>query len=175
MLNISLSSDCSLITITSTVSNYADADIETIDIAWKVNCCDTSKKTYQITDFTTPDSYLVDNSGTREIQLTPTFFSTTDAITDGIYSITIKVTKDDDSFVEEKGCVFVDCYLKCKIVDCIEQGDYEAHRLYEGIKMAIECEDTDCDCESSCEILEILQNKLGLDSKKNEKINDCGC
>lgn len=175
ILNLTNSS-CENISISSDVSNYDDVDITSIDIGVKINCCDTSIN-YQITDFDTPDSLLVDNmtSGVREIILTPEFFNTTEALNDGVYGITIKVTKDDDSFVEETGCILVDCYIKCAIIDLIEKGDYEAHRIYEGIISANNCITADCNCNTACNLFKMLVERLELDTLDGKNINDCGC
>ena len=176
MLILTLSdTSCSAINVTSTVSDYSEGDIATIDITASINCCTDSAVTYQITDFVTPDSLLVDIDGTLTIQLTPEFFSTTDTLNDGIYSIKIRTTKDDTSYVEESACIFVDCYVKCKVADLVEDGDYEAHRIYESIQMATACPDSDCDCSASCKLFEQLVNKLEISTTNGNSINDCGC
>ena len=176
MLILNKTTDCESITISSDVSDYSDNTITSIEITTVINCCDSTLQTYTITDFATPDSLLVTNTTTDvlEIVLLPEFFNTTDVINDGVYSITIKTIKNDLSFVEEKACILVDCYIKCKIVDLIEEGDFESHRLYEAIIMANECTGVDCDCATACNLYEQLINKLKI-SFNDANINNCGC
>lgn len=172
-LNI-LDTLCGGITISSDVIAYDDVTIASIEITTKINCCST-ETTYTITDFITPDTLLVDNAGTLEIHLLPAFFTQTDSLSDGIYSINIKVIKEDTSYIEEIGCIFINCYIKCKLIDLIASGDYESHRLFDAIIAANNCVSTDCDCASACNLFEQLVTNLNLSTTTNENIISCGC
>src|SRR5690606_6310796 len=52
--------------------------------------------------------------GSDGLYLTPEFFDLT-SLSDGVYKITLKYNKADNSYVQETNCAFVDITIKCKV------------------------------------------------------------
>lgn len=119
-----------------------------------------------------PDGITI---GDNEIIVDKDFYDI-EALKDGIYSFDIKAVYTNTDIVMEKGCAFIDCDLKCKIIDkLVEDCDSPVSHLYERIKDAMEC--GDCSCEKACILLQKLINELNInpDSRECNIFRVCGC
>lgn len=95
-------------------------------------------------------------------------------ITDGIYTITIKIFFEDYVLIYEVyNCIFVDYEVGCDVVSFMannlgEDTATEIGVLYYALKNSDNC---DCECENICILYRDLWNRL----YNSENINICGC
>lgn len=125
-----------------------------------------------IDDSTVTDSNLIQNGN---ICILPGFYGQGDTLSDGIYGVVVRADYQDGSYIEERGCSFVDAVIRCKIPGLIENGDYDAPILFDAIHTANGCIDVDCDCAMACSLFSQLIDKLNLKLITDGSITDCGC
>jgi len=151
------------------------SDIELIDdvaasnytITFKSNCCGEG------TVFDLRNSVLA-LSGT-EIVIPPSALGLASFI-DGVYSFEIKLEYPNGTCKKEKGCLFISEEIFCDVIAKIAEGDYEAHRIYEGIIGATNCMSNTCTCKEACDMFNLLLDKLGKKQIDNDSnTEDCGC
>lgn len=147
MLTVTTAAECAQLTISSdsSATNLIEAKLEIT-----YNCSTTVTKTAVAGPFT----------------ILPADFNATEKLCDGIYSIKYTSTYSTGTKIVEYKCHLVDCSLHCDVTNTYATTrDSEALRLYQVLKMGLDC--SDCDCELLCDIyLELTTTKV---------TNNCGC
>lgn len=183
-MTISVNSDCSLFTfVADYLDNVVSPDPETeagmvsLTLRYKTNCASGSTTTVDATD-------EIENITDNTLSLTPAFIysSEQDVFCDGVYYLELETVYNVVEGLElrqytktDSACVFVDCDLKCKIIDAYaETKDANLLLLYDAIKYGIGCDS--CNCSTACEFYTELKCLI------NEAIpstttttNGCGC
>lgn len=108
--------------------------------------------------------------GSDGLYLTPKFFNL-DSIIDGIYKITLKYNKADNSYVEETNCSFVDITIKCKVANSLnlllqESNDSNLEKLGSTIHLLhyalVNGSNCGCNCTELCQcyaaLIDLLNN-----------------
>jgi hypothetical protein len=131
---------------------------------------DIDNNTYSVPFIMSEDSGV--SLAFSELVLSPELFNKLEFI-DGIYSVEV-IVKSDEGDIIESSCAFVDCTLKCKLVQhYIDNPTSNLYHLYELIDEAIRC--NTCSCQDACDIYRSLY--LGLfgvqQTVEYEKL--CGC
>jgi hypothetical protein len=121
---------------------------------------------------TTSSIGLVDNC-TKYLVLDSRMFGLDLAMFDsGIYSINISINYLDGSCIKDYNSIFVDCVLKCSVVDCIyNTNDNKLMVLYDSLKHL-----DDCDASYTpykVDLYNILISSLCTETTSNT--TDCGC
>lgn len=108
------------------------------------------------------------------LRLSAEYFDMTDVLSDGIFSIKVKVTQDDGSYESDSVCVFVDQETKCCLIEYMADNldDCKAISLYLPLTFVNTC--SDCACADACLIFAELQELLGLETSTSVT-NGCGC
>lgn len=193
--------DCTLETFSA---HFAPLIKDAIDDWFAANAI-TSNVTVTFEDNTViisdvPNGFLIDGmqSGTMDIPasynggvgaflggdglyITPGLFNLTELM-DGIYKITIKIIKDDNSYSLETSCAFIDITTKCQVASVLhnllqeskvagtEKVSTAVHLLHYALVNGSNC---GCNCEELCQVYTEL---YGLLSNIDPQItNDCGC
>lgn len=115
------------------------------------------------------------------ILISPSFFEET-LLTDGVYKITLKFLKDDNSYVLETNCAFVDIETKCQVAAVLQNILKESlvkgtekvstviHLLHYGLINGSNC---GCNCVELCQVYRELVSLL--ETVDPNITNDCGC
>ena len=106
----------------------------------------------------------------ESLNIYPAFFGL-DTFLDGVYTIEIVITYDDQTFTYTQ-CFFVDCNIKCVIASKIEL-DNNIHILHYALTLASNCES--CNCEDLCELYKRLVDELNSCDYSVTSIQDCNC
>lgn len=137
--------------ITLTTS-YLDntANIDALDLTATINCC--------TTEYTAVLDVLDVVNGAIVVDGADLFGVTT--LEDGIYSFTLKITYNDDTVRNERGCMFVDLETACKVAEYVaETQSLDVLFNYNLLTKAPLC---GCECTNFCTILEHLWKTIGL-------------
>jgi hypothetical protein len=97
-------------------------------------------------------------------------------LVDGVYGVTIVITKEDGSTETISTCAFVDNEMKCMLVDyLIDNPTSHVYHIYVALKNATYC--NDCTCSKLCNLYEILYREVYKKDIKTKSIasNGCGC
>lgn len=185
-MTVTLNSDCSLFTFTAdylTALIASDPEVDTgmvsVNLKYKLNCASGSPVTVNLTD-------EIENIETNSLSISPSIlFSNTslDKFCDGIYYFELTSVYNVIEELEirqytttESICFFVDCDLKCKIVEKMAE-DVSNHTLlvlYDAIKYGISCDS--CGCATACEFYTELKCALNEPILTTNTLqNGCGC
>lgn len=105
------------------------------------------------------------------IYINPTIISdTTTKFGDGVYTVNITFTKNNNSTLTDSSCIFIDCETKCKVAEKVDTvtTDTNLHLLYYALTSASNC---GCQCDKMCKLYEELLLELGT----NSLTSNCGC
>jgi hypothetical protein len=180
-MTVTVNSDCSQITFTST--NFI-IGMNSLELRTKYN----SAQTPTVFNLNYKISGIVSNSFT----LSPTNYyypsglpSGTTAPTkfcDGIYYFEVYSTDTTNDVVPliltatESSCTFVDCETKCKMAEKFPYNNKEDMYLidmyYNAIKYATDCDS--CNCSSAYDLYTDLRNMLNMTTTINHDTG-CGC
>ena len=115
------------------------------------------------------------------ILISPSFFEET-LLTDGVYKVTLKFLREDNSYVLETNCAFVDIETKCQVAAVLQNILKESlvkgsekvstviHLLHYGLVNGSNC---GCNCVELCQVYRELVALL--ESVDPNITNDCGC
>lgn len=108
------------------------------------------------------------------LRLDVSYYDMADTLSDGIYSIKVKVTQDDGSFESDSVCIFIDAETKCCLINYMADNldDCKAISLYLPLTFVNTC--SDCACADACLIYAELKELLGLETSTNLD-SGCGC
>lgn len=170
-------SDTKLLLITATeIDDLIDnlEDYETIKLTVNLNCGDELDQEYTIDDSSDTENKFYISLAAGGILVTPGMFGIS-AIVDSIYTIQVKLAKEDE-FILIQNCSFIDVDYKCDLAaygkTILEQDSIStnAHILHYALTNGSNC---GCNCEGLClifaELKKILENS---DLVVN---NTCGC
>lgn len=105
------------------------------------------------------------------IYINPTIISdTTLKFGDGVYTVKITFTKNNNSTFTDTSCIFIDCETRCKVAEKLNTvtTDTNLHLLYYALTSASNC---GCQCDNMCKLYEELLLELGT----NSLTSNCGC
>ena len=183
-MTVSTNSDCSLLVfvadyLTSTVSTDPDTDegMVSVTLKYKTNCASGNLTSVVVTDEITN---ITDNT----LSLSPeiVYGTTQEKFCDGVYYfelVTVYNVIEDLEIrqytITESACMFLDCDLKCKVIDAYnETKDANILLLYDVLKYSIDCDS--CNCTTACDFYTELKCLI------NESIpsttittHGCGC
>lgn len=144
-------------------------------IAYSINYITLGSTTQNTIYFTYLTSIFVSNAG---LVINSTFIDT-DLVnyTDGIYNVSIIITRADGTIIQEEGCIFINCTTQCRLAAALPIASNEDAvnmiMSYYGITFTQDCM---CDCTYLCKLYttlnEILNNYLPYNTDID---NACGC
>lgn len=165
-MTVTLAEDCTQATIASdlitTYSNdFPNSDDLTLTVEY--NCGDGT--TIELTD---ENLDLIEN----EYVLEPSAIGQSDSLCDGIYNLVLTTTDDEGETTKEYYCLFVNCTIKCDILDYVANNlDSNIYGLYEILTWLTTCEKPECKCSNACLIYDKIIELINEDAAAN----DCKC
>jgi hypothetical protein len=118
---------------------------------------------------------------TDAVYIHPSFFSESE-LKDGVYKVQLKIVKDDNSYVIETNCAFIDVTVKCSVAALLQNIITEAkhtqnektstviHMLHYALVNGSNC---GCNCAELCQAYKDLTALM--EDIDPQTINDCGC
>jgi len=107
----------------------------------------------------------------ESIYINPTIITdTTTKFEDGIYTVKVTFTKNNNSTFTDTSCIFIDCETKCKVAEKLKivTTDINLHLIHYALSSANNC---GCQCDSMCKLYEELLLELDI----NILTSNCGC
>lgn len=129
---------------------------------------------------TVDSNVTIDESG---IFIAAAFFEEgATTLTDGIYTVTVKVTKaEDGGFTTETSCAFIDVLTKCKLSETLNAYiGTDAGKSEEALAMTmlhyalVNGSNCGCNCADLCAAYDKLVEMLGT-LEETTIVEDCGC
>jgi hypothetical protein len=85
---------------------------------------------------------------------------------DGTYNIRLKVTKPDNSYVEDSFCSTILCEVECEVVTFLSENlSSDIYKYLIALQNIDECDK--CKCEAACLLFDTLLNTLDNGGKDN--------
>ena len=148
MLTIVTANDCSQFTVASDITT---TNLTSVTVEVTLNCSKTITKQASNGPFT----------------IAAADFGFDTKLCDGVYSVTYTATYSNNTKIKDSKCHLVDCSLHCDVTtNYALTRDSEMLRLYQILKMALDC--SDCNCELLCDIYNELTGT-------STTISNCGC
>lgn len=147
---------------------YMSLESNNIFIPFAIEYHNTLESVFEYFYFIGENSIIINNN---KLYIKPTFFS--NGLTDGIYTVNIKIINPDNSYLIQEICIFVDCNIKCQIAQLLDKlikDDVTTNNLYLIHYALINASNCGCNCEEMCDIFKYLTEEL-----KNFKIEIHEC
>lgn len=185
-MNVTLNSDCSLFTfmadyLTPLIATDPEADngMVSVSLKYKLNCASGSPVTVNLTS-------EIANIENNALTISPDILflvAGQEKFCDGIYYFELTSVYNVTEELEirqytttESICFFVDCDLRCKIVEKVaeEPKNFDLLILYDAIRYGVSCDS--CNCSTACDLYTELKCALNEPIFTTNSItNGCGC
>lgn len=123
------------------------------------------------------------NTEEKTIYIKPQFFNDATEFVDGIYKFIVKWTKEDnDGFIQEENCSFIDITTKCRVASILqnilkEANDNSLEKVSGTITLLhyslVNGSNCACNCDELCSVYRGLIELL--DTIDPKIVNNCGC
>lgn len=163
-MTITVNSDCTSITIESTLVDAFVAD-PTLDFTITLTDCESTSYDYTIT------ADEITEGDTNILTITPDLIISASAteFPDGVFTVTL-ATDDDGTVATDVQCMLVDCDLECRVFDYQSENiTSNIFQYYQALQLGENCDN--CNCSGMCALYEKILNILD----SNTTDNDCGC
>lgn len=157
-MTITINEGCESVTL---VSDYLDADNQSVDLKLKINCETEYAVNYDV--------------ALTELEVTPESLESTELVLiDGVYYFELTIIQENGDKVVESGCKFINCSSSCLMLETFKlasQGDEEAmvkSMAFHALTLANDC--ASCSCTEMCALYEATQ----LEPCTTD-VKPCGC